>query len=86
LKRRNIRELIAKEKIKMACIQETKCENWDSTRCRELWGFDSYEFVSQNAVNTAGGLLTIWEKGVFRLVNTIQGDGFLITIGCWGGS
>src|ERR1044072_700195 len=84
VKKRTVRELVSKEKLGMVCLQETKCDQLDFNMCTNIWGSDSFEYVARNAVNKAGGLLTIWEKGVFKLVNSFQGDGFVGVKGFWG--
>ena len=67
VKKKAVRELLSKEKIHMLCIQETKSDNLDFYMCKEIWGSDSCEFVVRHVINNAGGSVTIWEKGVFKL-------------------
>ncbi|XP_057426415.1 uncharacterized protein LOC130719827 [Lotus japonicus] len=56
----------------------------DHRFCKSLWGSENVEFVVSSAVNTAGGLLIMWEKGFFRMTNSFQGVGFLGVKGFWG--
>lgn len=73
VKVRAIRDLIVREKVDMVMIQETKLQEVNQRRCNTIWGDSNCEWRCSPAVNSAGGLLCIWRKDAFTLLNCTIG-------------
>lgn len=84
VKWRAIRETVTKEQVEMILIQETKLQSVDSRLCGLIWGDGDFEWKANPAINRAGGLLCIWRKGIFTLLDCFMGVGFLGLVGTWG--
>lgn len=67
----------------MLCLQETKKEHIDKTMCQALWGDSDLSWESQPALNTAGGLVCIWNDQAFRVERRATGRGFIFLQGVW---
>jgi len=65
-------------KCDLLCLQETKMEVVSLSNVLALWGNDSVDFATLNAVGLSGGVLVMWDKSVYRLVYSFCGD-FSIT-------
>ncbi|GLT28567.1 hypothetical protein SLA2020_034900 [Shorea laevis] len=83
-KKRDIREKVAKHKVEILFIQETKLETIDNRLCKMIWDSENFEWVAQSAKGTSGGMLIIWNSSMFKYLNTFQGDGFLGVFGLSG--
>ncbi|GKU99314.1 hypothetical protein SLEP1_g12182 [Rubroshorea leprosula] len=83
-KRRQIRELVKKEKVEFLAIQETKLQAVDNSICRGVWGTDDMEWISKPTAGMSGGLLCVWNPKVFKLTEVIEGDNFIGVTGVWG--
>ncbi|MCI26559.1 hypothetical protein A2U01_0047755, partial [Trifolium medium] len=42
-----------------------------------LWGHSGVEWVSKSSVGLSGGMLLLWNSGLFRLKHVFNGEGFL---------
>ena len=62
LKRRYLSDLVSKEQADMVCLQETKCSEFSREKVCLLWGSNEVGWVVNKANNSAGGVLTIWNK------------------------
>jgi len=80
-KRTYIKNIISKEAIQFACLQETKMENINSEICQNMWGKSNINWIHKNADNGAGGILTIWDNNAFKLEYHYIGNGFIIVQG-----
>ena len=78
-----VRRLVLKHQVDMLCIQETKREQIDKTTCQALWGDSDLSWESQPAINTAGGLLCIWNEKVYKVDRRVTGRGFILLEGLW---
>lgn len=78
-----VRRLVLKHQADMLCIQETKREQIDKTTCQALWGDSDLSWESQPAINTAGGLLCIWNEKVYKVDRRVTGRGFILLEGLW---
>jgi len=83
-KGRYLRDIIAKESIDMACIQETKMVNITNEKCISIWGDNNIEWVHYGAENGAGGILSVWSKSKFSMLKSKTGRGFILLDGIWG--
>lgn len=79
VKRKLLRSLLSKCKGDNIMLQETKIEDMTNNGTREVQGenFLKCELVALAAKGFSGGLLTIWKKGLFSVIYTFEGYGFL---------
>lgn len=86
VKWRVIRDLIAREKVDLACFQEVKLDTLNPRVCHQIWGDVDCDWVFSPAVNRGGGLLCLWKKGTLAVQDCVIEPGF-ISINClWGES
>ncbi|KAI3815121.1 hypothetical protein L1987_14777 [Smallanthus sonchifolius] len=76
-----IRGLKATYGVHFLAIQETKIGDMDRLQATNLWGWTKYELESVMAEGRSGGLLCLWNPGVFRAMNIIKNRYFLIISG-----
>ena len=79
----SIRRLVGKHKIDLLCLQETKRDSLDKALCQTLWGQSDFEWEWVPAVNTAGGLLCIWNNNNFQVEVKTAERGFIMLEGVW---
>ncbi|KAL8458477.1 hypothetical protein ACS0TY_036118 [Phlomoides rotata] len=85
-KKREIRDLIRKERVGFVCIQETKMEVIDKHLCVRLWG-EECGWAYKGSRGNSGGLLCMWDPGIFYYESCFDRDGGGLEIkGCWGQS
>ncbi|PNY01680.1 cysteine-rich receptor-like protein kinase, partial [Trifolium pratense] len=58
-------------------IQETKRTNFEDHFIHTLWGHQDILWVAKEADGLSGGLLTIWNANLFKLLHSFIGDGFV---------
>ena len=56
-------------KCDIVCFQETKMSSLNSFVVQSLWGSSFLDWVVLDAINTAGGVLLVWDKRVFEKVD-----------------
>ncbi|KAL5157811.1 C2 and GRAM domain-containing protein [Glycine soja] len=78
-----VRRLVRKHKVDILCIQETKKKQIDKPMCQALWGDMDVVWEFQPAVNTAGGLLCIWNEQTFKVERRVKGTGYILLEGVW---
>ena len=79
----SIRYLVGKQRIDLLCLQETKKESMDKAVCKALWGQSDFDWEWVPAVNTAGGLLCVWDNSNFRVDCRRVERGFIMLEGVW---
>ncbi|KAL5131043.1 hypothetical protein HKD37_12G034013 [Glycine soja] len=79
----SIRRLVGKHKIDLLCLQETKRDSLDKALCQTLWGQSDFEWEWVPAVNTAGGLLCIWNNNNFQVEVKTAERRFIMLEGVW---
>ncbi|GKV38651.1 hypothetical protein SLEP1_g46541 [Rubroshorea leprosula] len=84
VKRKEVRSLIRKEEIDLACFQETKMERIDNEFCMSIWGRDNFDWVYKASVGRSGGLLCVWDNEVFAKESVMEIPGALAIYGFWG--
>ena len=72
-KRDVCRNLLKEWKCDIVYFQETKLSSLDSLVVRSLWGSSYLDWVPLDAVNTAWGVLLVWDKRVFEKVDCAVG-------------
>ena len=72
--KREVRKNLLKEwKCDIVFFQKTKLSSLNSFVVRSLWGSPFLDWVVLDAVNTAGGVLLVWDKRVFEKVDCVVG-------------
>uniref|UniRef100_A0A2N9GN59 Reverse transcriptase domain-containing protein n=1 Tax=Fagus sylvatica TaxID=28930 RepID=A0A2N9GN59_FAGSY len=72
-KREILRNWLRKWKIDVVCLQETKLDKIDWRIIQSIWGNRFVDWVALDAVNTAGGVLLLWDKRVLELIDSAVG-------------
>ncbi|XP_028082420.1 uncharacterized protein LOC114283748 [Camellia sinensis] len=80
-KRGRIKKLLKDRHIDVAFFQETKKVIVSDSVARGLWGNRNMEFLSVDPEGSAGGLLCIWDPGVFQLSGSCCNRRFILLSG-----
>ena len=51
--------------------------------CQALWGHVHVSWELLPAINSAGGILCLWNDNSFRIQRKISGSGFILMVGEW---
>ena len=78
-----IRKLNLKYKVDLVCLQETKKENFTKLICQNIWGDSNVSWDSVPSVQTARGLLCMWNNSDFEVDRRVKGRNFLMLVGTW---
>ena len=65
----------------MVLLQETKLSSISKVEVRRLWHRDRFEYMSVEAEGRAGGLLCIWDPGMFQLSDCCSNRNFILLSG-----
>ena len=69
-------------KLCMICIQESKLgELSPPLNITECWGDNNWGFEQVFTTGRSGGLVLIWDKGAFTLIDTFKSRYFILTLG-----
>ncbi|GKV53234.1 hypothetical protein SLEP1_g59770, partial [Rubroshorea leprosula] len=82
--RKEVHNLVRKEKPDFLFIQETKLEVVEGSLCRMLWISEDFDWAMQKSQGNSGGLLCIWNKRSFVKKRVFEGKGFIGISGEWG--
>lgn len=80
-KRGMIRKILKERKIDIVLFQETKKAVESDDVVRSIWARDKMECIAINPNGLAGGLLCIWDPGVFQLVDCCSNRNFVLLSG-----
>lgn len=83
VKRKVIRKIIQDEEVDVVCIQESKLTKLDARVCGELWGECEVEWREVEAINSAGGVVTLWGNGNFQISDQFLGSNVIGLKGIW---
>ena len=72
-KREILRNWLCNWKVDVVCLQETKLDKVDWRLIQSIWGNRYVAWEVLNAVNTAGGVLLLWDKQVLELIDSTVG-------------
>ncbi len=67
----------------MVCLQETKLSVIDLGVIQSLWSSPYVGWVALDVVNTAGGVLLMWDKRMLEMTDSVVGT-FSVSC-CWKG-
>ena len=81
IKAKYLKNLILKEGVEMACLQETKTTLFSNARCFALWGNNEVGWIHNDGVGGAGSLLVMWYKQFFVYERHVEGSGFIAIFG-----
>ncbi|XP_021991093.1 uncharacterized protein LOC110887835 [Helianthus annuus] len=76
-----IKELKVRNKVDFFLIQETKQENMSNLNCAKLWGNQECGVEGVEASGLSGGLLCVWDKGIFEMISSVKDRNFLLVNG-----
>ncbi|GLT59680.1 hypothetical protein SLA2020_324870 [Shorea laevis] len=83
-KKREVREMIAKERLDVVFIQETKIDVLEERISRAIWGRGDFDWVMKSAIGSSGGILCLWNQNSIKAQNKVEGFGFCGFEGQWG--
>ncbi|GLT34790.1 hypothetical protein SLA2020_092860 [Shorea laevis] len=83
-KRRELREMIVKEKYDVVFIQETKLYSSDERLGRIIWGSSEFDWIVKLAIKNSGGILCLWNQNSIKVQNKFEGFGSYGFAGLWG--
>ncbi|KAL4557832.1 hypothetical protein LXL04_036026 [Taraxacum kok-saghyz] len=78
-----VKELCSKHKVNFLALQETKMESVDDFFVRRLWGNSNFKFSFSDSVGASGGILCVWDSGVFVKRRAALSDYFVLLEGTW---
>lgn len=83
MKRRELKGIIERERPDFVCVLETKIEVLRSRLCQFIWGDSTFDWAFKPSVGRSGGVLSLWNSGIFQKTAVIEGEGFLCVKGLW---
>lgn len=60
-----VKKICSLEKPCFLALQETKCKEVSDGWVEELWGNKNFGFAQKESNGRAGGILSLWDVGVF---------------------
>ena len=78
-----VKEICSLNKVNFLSLQETKMESIDLFDVKNCWGNFAFDYVFSLAVGNSGGILCVWEKASFKLINSTISDYFVMVRGKW---
>jgi len=80
-KAKYLRQVIACEGDKFACLQETKSKVFSKTKCFSLWGDNKIGWLHYEGDNVSGILMSMWHQEAFSYISHVMGKGFIVVCG-----
>ncbi len=74
-----LKNWLRKWKVDVVCLQETKLDKVDKRVIHSIWGNRFVGWEVLNAVNTADGVLLLWDK---RVVNRVDSKVGIFSVPC----
>ena len=78
-----IRKLCINRKVNFLAIQEKKSNDVGAHLIRSLWGNNNFDFVAYDAQGASGGIVVIWEIGMFVKKSSVIHEKFVAVFGVW---
>ena len=69
-----VKNLLRDWRCNVVCLQETKLDHMDLLTVRSLWSNPYIGWEVVNAINTAGGILLMWDRRVLDKMDSFIGD------------
>ncbi|XP_039063854.1 uncharacterized protein LOC120208712 [Hibiscus syriacus] len=76
-----LRKFIRTYRIEMVLLQETKKEDFMDTEISSFWCDDDFEFRFSKAMGKSGGILSVWDKSRFKILDSLITDRFILIEG-----
>ena len=67
--RRKLRSIIRDTHANFICLQETKCDNWNTLQQDSIWDSKMHEWITVDSVGLSGGLAMSWDTSVAVRLN-----------------
>lgn len=83
VKRKEVQDLVRKNKIDLVCIQESKLDEVNENVCRLIWGNNICGWAARESQGRSGGLITLWDSNKFTSSSWWHMEGALIVNGRW---
>nr|XP_043626070.1 uncharacterized protein LOC122597557 [Erigeron canadensis] len=75
--RAGIQEVKKKEGVSFIAFQEIQCSSVDDNMIKKLWGISSMEWELVEPTGRSGGMISVWDPGVFMKVDVVKDSNFL---------
>lgn len=82
-KRKEVRDMIFKNKIEVCCIKESKMEQISKFICLSVWGGHGFDWEFSPSEGNSGGIVIIWNEAVFCKSSSWFMRGMLVVNGFW---
>lgn len=69
-----IKDILRRNKVRIALIQESKITEMTDKNVREVWGIRSVQWVALDAVGSTGGILLICDTRYVKMIDSWRGD------------
>ncbi|XP_039029458.1 uncharacterized protein LOC120163643 [Hibiscus syriacus] len=76
-----LRRFIRTYRIEFVLLQETKKEDIKDVEISRLWCDDEFDFKFSKAMGRFGGLLTVWDKNSFQILDSLITERFILIEG-----
>ena len=76
-KRLIVKNLLPEWKCDVICLQETKLTGMDRQMVGNLWSCPFVDWVALDVVQTAGGVLLMWDRRVLERLEVLVGSFFV---------
>lgn len=73
-RRLRVNELLHRNKVQIALVQESKFSSLSEKIVEEVWGSRFVNWVSVDAVGSAGGFLLLWDTRHVTVSNNWKGE------------
>ena len=77
-KRLIVKNLLREWKCDVVCLQETKLSTLDRQMVCSLWSCPYVDWVALDVVQTAGGVLMMWDRRVLERLEFMVGSFFVL--------
>lgn len=69
-----IKDILRRNKVRIALIQESKIAEMNDKNVREVWGIRSVQWVALDAVGSTRGILLICDTRYVKMIDSWRGD------------
>lgn len=76
-----IKKIKMDHRISFIGLQETKLSDHSTINFRKFWDSSPFDFDFVNGNGRTGGIICIWDTGIFNVVNKIKNQFFLVVSG-----
>lgn len=80
-KRSKIKKMVKDRRVDILFLQETKLKSVNNVFINSIWGHSDFDFMEVDSIDSAGGLLCIWNSNVFKMLDVCSNRNFLLLSG-----